>query len=75
MHVSHVEKNMVEQSSTVPNTIYKEYLNHTLGLTLSTPGLVIYIDVDIDIAMCNFKVVVVCFNKFKCQISNECYRS
>ena len=23
--------------------IYKEYLNHTLGLTLSTPGLVIII--------------------------------
>ena len=40
MKVSHVEKNMVEQSSTVPNTL-KLYLNHTLGLTLSTPGLVI----------------------------------
>ena len=35
MQVSHVEKNMVEQS------IYKEYFNHTLGLTLSTPGLVL----------------------------------
>ena len=35
MQVSYVEKNMVEQS------IYKEYLNHTLGLTLSTPGLVL----------------------------------
>ena len=35
MQVSHVEKNMVEQSSTVPNSlVYKEYLNHTLGLTL-----------------------------------------
>ena len=31
---------MVEQSSTVPQSIYKEDLNHTLGLTLSTPGLV-----------------------------------
>ena len=44
MQVSHVEKNMVEveQSSTVPNplSIYKKNLNHTLGLTLSTPGLV-----------------------------------
>ena len=42
MQVSHVEKNMVEQSSTVPNSqsTYKEYLNHTLGLTLSTLGLV-----------------------------------
>ena len=37
--------------------------------------LIIYIDVDIDIAMCNFKVIVVSFNKFKCQISYECYRS
>ena len=41
MQVSHVEKNMVEPSSTVSNSqIYKEYLNHTLGLTLSTPSLV-----------------------------------
>ena len=24
------------------NPIYKEYLNHTLGLTLSTPGLVFF---------------------------------
>ena len=42
MQVSHVEKNMVDQSSTVSNnlSIYKEYLNHTLGLTLSTPSLV-----------------------------------
>jgi len=31
MQVSHVEKNMLEQSSTVPNSL-KEYLNHTLGL-------------------------------------------
>ena len=35
--VSHVEKNLVEQDN------YKEYLNHTLGFTLSTPGLVIYV--------------------------------
>ena len=35
MQVYHVDKNMVEQSSTVPQSIYKEYLNHTLGLTLS----------------------------------------
>ena len=34
-----VDMNMVEQSSTVP--IDKKNLNHTLGLTLSTPGLVI----------------------------------
>ena len=42
MQVSHVEKNMIEQSSTVPNSQTKDYLNHTLGLTLSlsTPGLV-----------------------------------
>ena len=36
-------KNVVEQSSTVPNSqsiTYKEYIIHTLGLTLSTPGLV-----------------------------------
>ena len=39
MQVSHVDKNMVEQSSP---TIYKEYLKHTLGLTLVTPGLVIF---------------------------------
>ena len=32
-------KNMVEQSSTVL-VINKEYLNHTLGLNLSIPGLV-----------------------------------
>ena len=35
IQVSHVEKNIVEQSSTIP-----KYLNHTLGLTLSTPSLV-----------------------------------
>ena len=29
------------QSNTVPQPIYKEYLNHPLGLTLSTPGLVL----------------------------------
>ena len=40
MQVSHVEKNMVKQSSTVPQSIYKEQLNHTFGLTFSTPGLV-----------------------------------
>ena len=40
MQVNHVDKNMVEQSSTVPSSINKEYLKHTLGLTLSTPGLV-----------------------------------
>ena len=45
--ISHVEKNMVEQSSTVLNSqsiTYKEYLNHILGLTLSTPGLVFFLD-------------------------------
>ena len=43
IQVSHVEKNMVEKSSTVPKkSIYKEYFNPTLGLTLSTPGLVQY---------------------------------
>ena len=51
MEVSHAEKNMVEQSSTVPysqSIICKEYLNHTLGLTLSTPGLVIrYLGLDL----------------------------
>ena len=41
--MDHVEKNMVQQSSTVPLSIYKEDLNHTLGLTLSTPGLVIIV--------------------------------
>ena len=40
MQVSHVEKNMVEQSSTST----KENLNHTLGLTLSTRGLVIHLN-------------------------------
>ena len=38
MQVYHVNKNMVEQSLAL--SIYKEYLNHTLGLTLSTPDLV-----------------------------------
>ena len=42
MQVSHVDKNMVEQSSTVPLSIYKEYLNPALGLTLSPPGLVAF---------------------------------
>ena len=41
MQVSHVEKNMVEQSSTVPNSQSKWSAYHSLGLTLSTPGLVI----------------------------------
>ena len=36
---SHVEKNMVEQSHSSLYLIYKEYLNHTFGLTLSTLGL------------------------------------
>ena len=40
MQVSHENKNMVEKSSTVPQSIYKEDLNHTLGLTLSAPSLV-----------------------------------
>ena len=46
MQVSHVEKNMVEQSSTVPNSqsFRSMYLNHNLGLTLSTPSLVHYTD-------------------------------
>ena len=39
MQVYYVDKNMVEHSSTVPYSINKEYLNHTLGLTLSTSGL------------------------------------
>ena len=41
MQVYHVYKNMVEQSRAL--SIYKEYLNHKLGLTLSTPGLVLSI--------------------------------
>ena len=41
MQVSHVDKNMVEQSTTVPQSIYKRGLNPTLGLTLLTPGLVL----------------------------------
>ena len=43
MQVYYVEKNIMEQSSIVPNSlyiIYKEYLDHTLGLAISTPGLV-----------------------------------
>ena len=40
MKVSNVDKDMVEQSTTVPNSQSITYLNHTLGLTLSTPGLV-----------------------------------
>ena len=40
MQVSHVDKDMVEQSHTTPSSICEEYLNHPLGLTLSTPGLV-----------------------------------
>ena len=40
MYVSHVDKDMVEQSNTTPLCLCKEYLNHPLGLTFSTPGLV-----------------------------------
>ena len=40
MQVSHVDKDMLEQSYTIPQSISKEYLIHPLGLTLSTPGLV-----------------------------------
>ena len=29
----------MEQSNTVPKSIYREYLSHPLGLTLSTPSL------------------------------------
>ena len=36
------DKGMVEQSHTNPESICKEYLNHPLGLTLSTPGLVCF---------------------------------
>ena len=32
---------MVERFHTTPKSIGKEYLNHPLGLTLSTPGLVL----------------------------------
>ena len=42
MQVSHVDKDMVEQSHTTPSSIFKDYLNHPLGLALSTPGLVVY---------------------------------
>ena len=42
--ISHVDKDMVEQYHTNPQSISKEYLNHPLGLTLSTPGLVSIID-------------------------------
>ena len=38
MQVSHVEKIMVEQSSTVPNS---QSIRSTLGLILSNPGLVV----------------------------------
>ena len=42
MQVSHVDKNMVEQSIIVPISQSKmKYLNHTLGLNLSNPGLVL----------------------------------
>ena len=42
MQVFHAEKNNVEQSRTVPNSQYlNEYLNHTMGLTLATPVLVL----------------------------------
>ena len=37
MQVSNVDKD------TVPQSIYKEYLNHPLSLTLSTPGLVFFL--------------------------------
>ena len=37
MQAFHVDKIMMEQSSTVPQSIYKEYLNQTLGLTFSAP--------------------------------------
>ena len=40
MKVSHVGKYTVEKSHTTPSSICKEYFNHSLGLTLSTPGLV-----------------------------------
>ena len=42
LHFSNMEKDMVEQSSTVPysKSTYKEDLNPALGLTLLTPGLV-----------------------------------
>ena len=42
MQVSHVDKDILKQSRTIPQSIYKEYLNHPLGLTLSTLGLVVY---------------------------------
>ena len=41
MQVSHIDKKMVEQSSTVPYSIYnREYLPPSWSLTLSTPGQV-----------------------------------
>ena len=33
---------MVEQSNITPLSLCKEYLNHPLGLTFSTPGLVLH---------------------------------
>ena len=41
--ISHVDKDMVEQSHTTLYSMCKEYLNHPLGLTLLTPSLVKYI--------------------------------
>ena len=41
MQVYRVDKNMMEQISTVPYSIYREDLNPTMSLTSSTPGLVI----------------------------------
>ena len=52
MQVSHVDKDMVEQSHTTPQSICKQYLNHPLGLTLSTTSLV----------LCLFQ-----FTRFQCQ--------
>ena len=40
LYVSHEDKDIVEQSNTNPQSICEDYLNHPLGLTLLTPGLV-----------------------------------
>ena len=72
MQVFLVNKNMVKQSSTVPLSIHKEYLNHTLGLTLSTPGLFHIVSVNL-----NNKVVLnsMILNQVKELVSGQYWSS
>ena len=56
-----VDKDMVEKSHTTLYSICKEYLNHPLGFTLSTPSLVFFYFVRIINIETRHTTAITCF--------------